>query len=382
MASILRSELLAGLLLAGATLVACERDNTRPAPARPAAGPLQSPVADAGTPDASATDDDLAAQMRAFTTSDACVQRGPAIGAILGDDVEPTDQGTMERDVCYVIDAAKAGDARRCQPIVISSLRAQCVATVAEVAATPDACPFFLADRPDLGRDPVCVALASRDERLCGAAREATARAACTAVTTRDPAACNGLPPGAEQTRCALEQRRWASVIPAAPPHPPLDLQGHWTAKVEGDEVTMIEGGWELDVSRGVVLVERRDGTHIVFGAAPPPADIVRATPPSSVSWVRVEVVVPRSGAKARVSTYEFNLANDQHRRFEPGGRTDLHVDIEKLDRRRAGIVQLFVNGSLESGLLTRNGLRSFVRDVVNLNGSQDPPKSDAGRVP
>jgi hypothetical protein len=273
----------------------------------------------------------------------------------------------VRRDQCRLIDAAKSGDARRCESVTDPWLRGRCAATIAELAGAPDSCPFLIKGREDLGREPSCVALAARDARLCSAAEGGVARSFCLALATRAPSLCDELPAPAEQQRCVDDLRFWAPAIPAAGQHAPFDLRGHWSATVSGTAENVIEGGWGFDASRGIVLVERADGAHLTFGAAETPTDLAIAAPPLDASWMRGEVVVPGDARNARIVFYEFNIPGRAHLRIAATAAPTIRVRIIELERRRAGTVEIAVEGPLQKGVFTRAGLRTFVRDVVHV---------------
>src|SRR5580692_11052848 len=85
---------------------------------------------------------DLHAEMESFTTVEACVQQRAHIDPMLGDALEAIGYDTFFADACRVVDAAKAGDAKRCLGIATSALRMHCRAAVAQLRATPNACPW------------------------------------------------------------------------------------------------------------------------------------------------------------------------------------------------------------------------------------------------
>src|SRR5580704_4803926 len=140
------------------------------------AGELEAPV------DPPAPAGDLKAEIDRFTTVDACALERARLDPLVGDALEAIGYDTFLRDACRMIDAAKANDATRCAAIDASSLEARCRATVAEVAGAPDTCPWEASSRPTRGRDARCVAVASRDPRLCVAAADPLERATCEAT--------------------------------------------------------------------------------------------------------------------------------------------------------------------------------------------------------
>jgi hypothetical protein len=230
---------------------------------------------------------------------------------------------------------------------------------VAEVTGNPDACPFVLARRLDLGREPACLALASRDERPCAGAPDERTRITCTATATHDTSPCGALVPVDDQQHCIDDEQLWARAIPAAPPRPPALVRG--MASVEGD---MMGAGWEFDVSHGVVPVEAVDGTHIAFGGSPGTPAVVSAEAPAS-EWIRAEVVVPRDTGKGRVARYEVNVPRELQAVVSAMDASRLHVSVYELERRRGGRVDLSVDGPIAYDASSGARLRTFVRDIV-----------------
>ncbi len=92
-------------------------------------------------------------------------------------------------DVCRGEVALRARSAMPCSEIVSSALRASCESRVAVLLRAPDACP--IAD-PQAGRDPLCLAWATRDTRMCALVPVGLGPR-CRAVLRRDPRVCREL---------------------------------------------------------------------------------------------------------------------------------------------------------------------------------------------
>ncbi len=137
---------------------------------------------------------DLQAEIQGFGGIDACVEQKAHLDPLLGDALEAIGYDTFVRDACRVLDAAKAGDPARCDAIDASSLRRQCVSTVAVSKGDADACPWNIPSRPEDGRDTWCLAMAARDPR-CAPQRTRPRRAS--------PARrrCGTTPPAARSCR-------------------------------------------------------------------------------------------------------------------------------------------------------------------------------------
>src|SRR5580698_4023520 len=158
------------LALAGPGTAGCDGESSKTTPVDRSA---ESPASIVGLPHVTGIDagdlegredppapaGDLKAEIEHFTTVDACIDQRSHLDPVLGDAIEAIGYDTFLRDACRVIDAAKANDEARCGDIDSSPLAAHCRATVAEVAASPEKCPWEIADRPARGRVPACIAV-------------------------------------------------------------------------------------------------------------------------------------------------------------------------------------------------------------------------------
>ena len=108
-----------------------------------------------------------------------CVRRNrEAMGPELGRALAALQDDALLEDACGLDLAVRARAPERCASVRLSSLRETCAFRASIAAARPDACP----PAPGLrGRDPVCVALASRNAALCAAA-SLTERTRCLAL--------------------------------------------------------------------------------------------------------------------------------------------------------------------------------------------------------
>lgn len=372
--------------------VACDKDEPRPAPPAPA------PVAsvekllgiDAGELDPGADPPapagDFAADMAAFTTVDACTQQHAAMDPLVGDALQAIGYATMVRDACRVLDAAKAGDAKRCAGIDASPLRERCVAVVAEITGNPDACPFELATRPERGRDAACVALAARDARLCAGALDAAARATCAAIATHDAAPCGKLGARGDQARCARDAKRWTAAIPAstagsgaAPAASGGTAAAGGAALAASATATAGDVAVPLDVARGVVLVERIDGAHVVVGPMGRAGAGFPLASPLSQASLAVELVVPVDVKRAGVERLELALPQQPPIAVESPRTASLTVRVTRFERARGGAVELAVEGRPEGGPPLKMTAVTFVRDVVTARAMLGPARFGDG---
>ncbi len=224
--------------------------------------------ADVPPTDPPAPPGDLKAEVDAFTTLEACVGSRAPLDSVVGDAIDAIGYDSLLHDACRVLQAVKARNPAACDPIVSSSLRAHCVASVAIVAADEGMCPMELE-----GHDPLCVALARRDSRLCTTVSRED-RATCRAVLAHDTKLCEG------DRRCARLVSRWGGLVSDAAQGPELGtrvvmtLAGAADAGAGGKPMT-----FDLSKDTGPATVRQGPtGTKILIGetatAAWPPAMI------------------------------------------------------------------------------------------------------------
>jgi hypothetical protein len=316
---------------------------------------------------------DLDSDIRAFTTIEACVESRSQMDPLLGDALDAIGYETFLNDACRVLDAAKAHDTQRCGPIDASVLRERCHATVAEVAGQPDTCPWEIAGRPAEGRDPACVAIASRDGRLCAGVNRGSPRATCEAIAARDPGVCGRLSGRAAQARCLRTARRWMTTV-AAPRDAfrPLVSGGMLTfsaasAAGAGASGTMVDLGPDLE--RGVVLVQRRDGGRFTVGHPGVGAGAIGSSPNVRAS-IALDLFVPSSDSGGTSAAIEraVLLVPGRVPVVTPSARSTLQAKFEMFEPARAGTLKLVVDGDLKdaaSSWHVHAEVTTFVRDVV-----------------
>jgi hypothetical protein len=312
---------------------------------------------------------DLKADIDGFTTVDACVETHAHLDPLLGDALEAIGYDTFVRDACRVLDAAKSRDAKRCEPIDASALRRQCEGTLAALAGDADTCPWMIPGRPALGRDPWCLAVASRDPRLCGAQETTADRATCAAIVAHDPAACGKLPLRADQARCRRDSDRWRNVIPG----PDAGLSALPAAEgvlhVEGGD-----GGAPIDVSlapdlaRGIVLVDERGAQRFTLGVLSENGPGFIAASPHLQASLAVEIAASTDGKRVDIARAEL-LVPGHSPVATPLATSSLHATVTTLDHTRGGAVSLTLDGVLADSTgsyRVHAEEKSFVRDVVS----------------
>jgi hypothetical protein len=334
------------------------------------AGELEAPV------DPPAPAGDLKAEIDRFTTVDACALERASLDPILGDALEAIGYDTFLRDACRVIDAAKANDASRCAAIDASSLEARCRATVAEVAGTPDACPWAISRQPTRGRDARCVAVAARDPRLCVAVADALERATCEATVGQGDRSCATLPSRSAQSRCVRDAARWHnSVAGAGDDAHSRALEVAGKLHVERTDPAGAGESFEVDLkpdlTRGVAILEQRDGARVALGPLTEAGLDFIAPSPHVRASLALELFVT-SGAHgavpaARIERAEL-LVPGRSPLSTPGAQSTLVAKVDKLEAARAGVVAVVVDGALLGASSTwrvHAEATTFVRDVV-----------------
>jgi hypothetical protein len=283
----------------------------------------------------------------------------------VGDALESIGYDTLVRDACRLLDAAKNRDAKRCSDILASALKARCEASVAELAGSPDACPFEVASHPELGRDASCLALATRDSMLCGGALDRTGRVLCEALAAHDPAPCKKLALRADQARCARDEQRWAAVLPAADAGTGAAAVPSGKAQLTGDAGPLASDAFPLDVSRGVVVLERLDGAHFTVGPMARAGVGFIAASPAAPKTLALELVVPAELKKAHLERVQLDVPGIPPAALDGSRAAAFVVRVTKLEKRRGGPVELTVDGSMAEGVTLHAEVTTFVRDIV-----------------
>lgn len=321
---------------------------------------------------------DLRADLDAFTTVEACAEKRAGIDPLVGDALDAIGYETFLRDACRMLDAMKAEDAKRCDAIDASSLRARCRARVAMVAGRADDCPLRSESEPALGREPACVAAALRSPALCaGEAR--SRRASCEALVGRDGSKCKSLP-SEEKDRCVREAERWRNVLVgdaklASVPARSGSLDLHGASGREDPPETKVD--LAVEVEPGTVLVSRTKEARFELGSLGFAGVTSKSVGPQVRARVALAVAIPAKG-DPYIDKLELGV---------PGGITlscdgpsagtkvgsvpcKLELALKKIDRSRGGPIELDVEGRVGSppqAFEIKLHARSFVRDVVAL---------------
>jgi hypothetical protein len=385
------------LAVVAACVCGCDREESRRSPAE------QAPVAsvekalgmEAGAlelrVDPPAAAGDLAGEIAAFTTVDACVDSRAHLDPLLGDALEAIGYDTFVRDACRVLDAAKARDPKRCDAIDASALRRQCTTTVAAVLGDADLCPWMVASRPGLGRDATCLAISSRDPRLCAAEETSVARATCEAIARHDAAPCTKLPLKADQARCKRDADRWRGIPVAAPGPVPRDSESsavEATLHVESadDAGAPLDSNLAPDLGRGLVVLTERGGERLSVGPLSDSGIGFVAPSPHVQATLALELFASSDGKRVEVNRAEL-LVPGHAPVATPLARSTLVAKLTKLESVRGGAAALSVDGTLGDSTGTwRVHLQAatFVRDVVDAKAIYASPLhafGDAGSM-
>ncbi|MDB4995236.1 MAG: hypothetical protein JWM74_2668 [Myxococcaceae bacterium] len=328
---------------------------------------------------------DLKAEVDKFTTLEACVAERAQTDPLVGDALEAIGYDTFLRDACRILESLKSKDVRKCAPIESSSLRARCESFVAMATGQPDRCPFEITASPNAGREPTCLAVASRDARLCAGETRAR-RPGCEALAAKDEKKCAPSPTPREKKACERNLLRWRStltdVLPTGaggagagagvPTRPTgrIEVHGVDGAPDPASPTTDLAS----DAERGVVLtreplgaVRLRIGSLFALGAVPRAVGSQQTTTrigfelvlakeaPGDAKIDRVELEIP--------GTIELTAATL---------RTTLKATVTELDATRGGKLRIVIDGSAPTtvGVPPRTyrvhvELTTFVRDVV-----------------
>ena len=368
--------MLLGSGVAALVTVGCERDEAgaraqrAPMSAVSLAKALGKDAADLiDTVDPAPAAGDLKSEVEHFTTLDACVAEHNALDPLVGDGLLAIGYDNFLRDTCRLLDATRAHDAKRCVAIEASALRARCESYVAMATSNAELCPLDVPGDGARGHEPTCLAMATRDVRLC-AAETSTRRVGCEALVSREEKRCAALANKADRRLCERECTRWKTMLdgPGAglPPFPAprVHIELHAVeGSIEPSRPTSDDGA---DAEHGVVLVKElgkvrlRVGSLVDSGAVPHSAG-------STMRWGVLLTVAKDGPTEAKIERFELEVPGALAL-TTPGNQADLHAKILKLDRVRGGDVKLEIEGTIGTAphaYRLKTEVTTFVRDVV-----------------
>jgi hypothetical protein len=203
---------------------------------------------------------DLAHDIQAFTTLDACVRAHRITDPVLADAVDTLGYDTLVRDACRILQALKSKDAKPCSPIAASPLRQRCEAQVAILAGEPALCPVAGGGAVP-AREPVCLAQASRDDRLCIAALPGD-RTTCKALVLGRSSECGG-----DET-CIRQVERYRALLEKPESHTPFPARLHVELEGDSGKPEKYEGKFDLDeiAAAGAVARPMGDKVRLTLG--------------------------------------------------------------------------------------------------------------------
>lgn len=293
-------------------------------------------------------------------------------------------------DACRLDLAVRMRDAALCDTITLGALRSSCRARAAVALENASGCPTAALDR---GRDPVCVALASRSFALCAAGAPAD-RARCVAIARGRPGFCEALP-DVLRAACVSDVEALTPLVGALRGTMPvlgtaaltIETVTASTAPRDGgaglapvEPAGFARGGWiatEPDGALSFVLTDPARGWPSVTGFAIAPRE-------RPVLSVRVRIP-PRVG-RAQLLDLRLVTAPDGLV-FEWVPTVPATVRLDRVPRQRGDVVGIALDAhAMRGGELRRITLeaRTFVRDIVPLEELMrgDAPELDAPATP
>ncbi|MGO8992307.1 MAG: hypothetical protein ACLQVI_03190 [Polyangiaceae bacterium] len=358
-------------LLAGA---GCEKspfeaDRVIPSDPTPATPSARRPEIDAGfaleRPDPLPPAGDLRDDVERFTTLDACVAQHAVIDPLIGDAVRSIGYDTLLRDACRIPQAIKLKDPTPCMAITASSLQNRCEALVAMALQDPEKCPWYSPTEKQLGRDPSCLAIATRDPRTCGASLDST-QATCEALASGDQTRC-GKGVGDERAQCAHEMERDRTLLAGeheahdtTPPRAHLDIHGVGGTKdppsTDVDLSSTVVGG-------AVVAAVTLGGAGIVLAR-----DVESALRlPSRVERPHLTAMVEFEAGAPKLTKLDLTVPKIPEMTC-PSSHCSLVVVVPKADPKRGAPLSATIDGTIETPAGTyqvKLQIDTFVRDVV-----------------
>ena len=256
---------------------------------------------------------DLKHDLDDFADLDSCVRKHAVSDPVLADVIDALGYDTLLRDACRTLQALKANDAKLCRPIAASPLRQRCETQVAVLAGDPALCPRLTGVMPG-AREPVCLARASRDERLCAGA-QAGDRQTCRALVVGRSNECG-------DPTCVRQVERFRSLLEKPVSHAPFPARLHVELTGELGNSEHFDGRFELDevAAAGVIARSSGDKVRLLIGtprsALWPSWESPRATPQLFLA-IALPTKAPRAPAPRGDAGPGFSL-----------GPSDLTLDL------------------------------------------------------
>lgn len=315
---------------------------------------------------------DLQEEIARFVNVEQCVAERAKIDPLVGDALGAIGYETFLRDACRLLEASKDRKRETCDKIDSSALRSRCQSWVAMIAQTPDACPMQFEGVATRGRNASCVAIASRDPRLCNGESRTVQRATCEAMVARAPAKCDALAAN-HRALCRREVARWHAVL--APPLEGLEklpaVRGTLTVRgVSGaPDPPNPEVDLGADFKRGVVVVTARDRLRVELGTVVESEAARIAASPQRRSRVGLAVLFEPTKTEAQrpvLQKLEIELPGEAPL-VSPPASCDCKLTA-RASATRGAEVAIALDGIVSNGSRTFKvaiDLATFVRDVV-----------------
>ncbi len=319
---------------------------------------------------------DFKADVAAFTTVEDCMRDRSKVDPVLGDALENIGYDTFVRDACRVLEASRTKDPRKCSLIDASTLKARCNAVVAIVMQKPDACPRVSAGTTR-GRDPLCLAQASRSPIFC-AAVEHHDRPTCEATLGKDEKACDSLLIEEERASCVRDAVRWRStltdgaplVTALAPVRATLDVHG-----AEGrPDPKQTTADWTAELARGVVVVKESARWRAMFGDIDELSLTPKATNPMSPAKLGFQLRFgPEATAKVDLEGATLSVPGASSLTCA-SSKCELVTKVRKVNATRGGAISLEIDGTFGAGAQAfkiHADVTTFVRDVMDTTANE-----------
>jgi hypothetical protein len=348
----------------GALVSGCDDKPKDEIPMPPPATSLPSNVtydASAFATDPPAPAGDLKTDLDNFVNLDTCVSQRAKLDPLVGDALGSIGYDTFLRDACRMLEAAKDKKKETCERIDSSPLRRRCTSWVAMIAQAPDDCPLQYDGLPARGRVPACVAIASRDPRLCAGEGRTQARATCEAMVNKDPSKCSVLQPN-QKAQCERESTRWSSILTAP-------LEGLDKLPVPRATLVINDAGttdFTSDLTNGVVVVTARGERNRVEIGSVVESELARL-PGAPQRTARVGIAL-LADPKPSIQKIELVLPGDPPF-VSPPATCDCKVENTKVEAKRGSQVTFTISGKLQAGTRVQPfkvDVTTWVRDVAS----------------
>jgi hypothetical protein len=329
---------------------------------------------------------DLKADIDSFTTLETCVRARTVSDPLLGDAIDALGYDSLTRDACRILQALKAKTTDACKPIVASALRARCESYVAVLTGDTNLCPAMNGGGGLASREPVCLARASRDERLCSAAL-ATDRPRCKALVLGRPSECG------RDLSCVRQVERYKSLLEKPPSHAAVTTH----LRIEVTEVGSSDSATKSldldDVAAGGAIVHLTDEKVRLSLGAPKSAAWLAADSPLASPRAFIEVAAPLeavpglgdgkrkdSGTKSAIELGTRDMRVDlllpKVATLSALTASDRALDIERLSTEPGGSIRFVLTSTLREAprvFRVKFDVETFVRERSGRTGKAMP---------